>query len=113
MQNSISKGLDGWKFYSTADITYNSICGENKPTLVGGIGEINYGKQYRQGNRIYVAGKLDIEGKEQIKRVYSPYGISPTLSTMQGGQQQPKVIVNIEWNPSFIEIDRSDLHERR
>ena len=53
MQNSISKGLDGWKFYSTADITYNSICGENKPTLVGGIGESNYGKQYRQGNRVY------------------------------------------------------------
>lgn len=23
------------------------------PVLVGGIGEINFGKQYRQGNRIY------------------------------------------------------------
>lgn len=27
-------------------------CGE-KPTLVGGIGNINFGKQYRQGNRVY------------------------------------------------------------
>ena len=26
---------------------------ENKPILVGGIGEINFGKQFRQGNRIY------------------------------------------------------------
>ena len=26
---------------------------ENKPILVGGIGEINFGKQYRQGNRVY------------------------------------------------------------
>ena len=26
---------------------------ENKPILVGGVGEINFGKQYRQGNRIY------------------------------------------------------------
>ena len=25
----------------------------NRPKLVGGIGEINFGKQYRQGNRIY------------------------------------------------------------
>lgn len=27
------------------------------PELVGGIGEINYGKQYRQGNRVYDADK--------------------------------------------------------
>ena len=25
----------------------------NKPILVGGFGEINFGKQYRQGNRVY------------------------------------------------------------
>lgn len=25
----------------------------SKPQLVGGFGEINFGKQYRQGNRIY------------------------------------------------------------
>lgn len=23
------------------------------PLLIGGLGEINYGKQYRQGNRVY------------------------------------------------------------
>ena len=26
---------------------------EKKPILVGGFGEINFGKQYRQGNRVY------------------------------------------------------------
>lgn len=26
---------------------------EIKPVLVGGFGEINFGKQYRQGNRVY------------------------------------------------------------
>ena len=26
---------------------------KDKPILLGGIGEINYGKQYRQGNRVY------------------------------------------------------------
>ena len=25
----------------------------HSPILVGGLGEINYGKQYRQGNRVY------------------------------------------------------------
>lgn len=31
---------------------------ENKPILVGGIGNINYGKQYRQGNRVYNADNV-------------------------------------------------------
>ncbi len=26
---------------------------ENMPVLIGGFGEINFGKQYRQGNRVY------------------------------------------------------------
>ena len=28
------------------------VC-NSKPKLVGGIGKINFGKQYRQGNRVY------------------------------------------------------------
>lgn len=31
---------------------------ENKPILVGGFGEINFGKQYRQGNRVYSAENI-------------------------------------------------------
>jgi DNA (cytosine-5)-methyltransferase 1 len=38
--------------------------------------------------------KLDIKGQEIIKRVYSPNGISPTLTDMQGGNRQPKVMLN-------------------
>jgi hypothetical protein len=26
---------------------------KNEPKLLGGFGEINFGKQYRQGNRVY------------------------------------------------------------
>lgn len=37
-------------------------------------------------------GKLDIKGNDQIKRVYDAEGISPCLSTMQGGNRQPKII---------------------
>ena len=29
-----------------------------KPKLMGGIGKINFGKQYRQGNRIYDAAAI-------------------------------------------------------
>lgn len=39
-------------------------------------------------------GQLDIKGQDIIKRVYSSEGLSPTLSTMQGGNQQPKVAIN-------------------
>lgn len=37
-------------------------------------------------------GKLDIKGYEEIKRVFSPEGISPTLTTMTGGNRQPKIL---------------------
>jgi len=33
--------------------TLNFVGNEIKPILVGGFGEINFGKQYRQGNRVY------------------------------------------------------------
>lgn len=43
-------------------------------------------------NEIDVVGNLDIKGMDCIKRVYHPNGVSPTLTTMEGGNRQPKVI---------------------
>lgn len=43
-------------------------------------------------NTIQVIGKLDIKGHDCVKRVYSGEGISPTLTDMQGGNRQPKII---------------------
>lgn len=43
-------------------------------------------------SNIVKVGDLDIKGQEQIRRVYSVKGVSPTLSTMQGGNRQPKRI---------------------
>ena len=37
-------------------------------------------------------GELDIKGQDCIKRVYSEDGLSPTLTNMQGGNRQPKII---------------------
>lgn len=39
-------------------------------------------------------GTLDIKGQDIVKRVYSDEGISPTLTNMQGGNRQPKVIID-------------------
>lgn len=37
-------------------------------------------------------GELDIKGIDQIKRIYSPDGLSPALTTMGGGNRQPKIL---------------------
>lgn len=48
-------------------------------------------KDWKDPKCIQVA-KLDIKGHDCIKRVYSDEGISPTLTDMQGGNRQPKII---------------------
>lgn len=61
-------------------------------------------KMHRAGIDNYITdskcvqvGTLDIKGQDCIKRVYSEQGLSPTLTNMQGGNRQPKIITyNIE-----------------
>ena len=43
-------------------------------------------------NFIKVVGHLDIKGNDQIRRVYDDNGLSSTLSTMAGGNRQPKIL---------------------
>lgn len=38
-----------------------------------------------------MVGHVDIKGNDSIKRVYSPDGINPTLTTMGGGPREPKI----------------------
>lgn len=56
----VNKRQNGRRFKNPGEpmftLTKQDIHGvavSGKPQLVGGIGEINFGKQYRQGNRIY------------------------------------------------------------
>ena len=37
-------------------------------------------------------GDADIKGNDSIKRVYHPDGKAPTLTTMQGGHREPKIL---------------------
>lgn len=39
-------------------------------------------------------GELDIKGHDCVKRVYSGEGLAPTLTDMQGGNRQPKVLID-------------------
>lgn len=50
--------------------------------------------QYLRKHRrqLVKVGDLNIKGQDNIKRVYSAEGVSPTLSTMGGGQREPKVV---------------------
>ena len=47
-------------------------------------------RDFKDPNCIQV-GNLDIKGLESMKRVYSPEGISPTLTTCGGGNTQVKI----------------------
>ena len=49
-------------------------------------------------------GNLNIKGNDSIKRVYSPEGICPTLTTCGGGNTEPKILsyVDKKYN-DFIE----------
>jgi len=42
----------------------------------------------------HIGTAVDIKGHDQIKRVYSPDGKSPTVTTCGGGHREPKVVVN-------------------
>lgn len=51
-----------------------------------------------QWDMVKVVGNLDIKGHDQIKRVYGKDGVSPTITTMEGGNRQPKIIDDIYAN---------------
>lgn len=41
--------------------------------------------------KIEMMGLLDIKGKDQIRRVYDPNGLAPTLTAVQGGLHEAKI----------------------
>lgn len=56
-------------------------------------------------------GTLDIKGMDCIKRVYSDEGLSPTLTDMQGGNRQPKIIVDSDIKPSVAKNYEREAQE--
>lgn len=56
------------------------------------LNKIN-GRGFIDRHGIQMIGMLEIRGIEQIRRVYDPRGLSPTINTMQGGGRIPKIII--------------------
>ena len=73
----------------------------------GGSMKLYYEKSRRQlvfdNKGCHQVGEADIKGYDIVKRVYSSSGKSPSLTTMQGGHRQPKIvcgsIINRKINP--------------
>ncbi len=53
-------------------------------------------------------GTLDIKGQDIIKRVYSQEGLSPTLTNMQGGNRQPKILIKNATKQGYMEAYEGD-----
>ena len=43
-------------------------------------------------NLQHIGTAVDVNGHDILKRVYSPDGKSPTVTTCQGGNTEPKVV---------------------
>ena len=59
----------------------------------------------------HAADADDISGNESIKRVYAESGKSPTLTTMQGGHREPKVLCGASRGRYLVDGVRQDGHQ--
>ena len=85
-KNIIGSTAPEFRTIGVRDLVYK------QESIVGALIATDY-KQPKQilDNEINMLGLLPIKGNEQVRRVYDPDGVSPTLNTMQGGNRQPKV----------------------
>ncbi|XJZ25979.1 DNA cytosine methyltransferase [Bacillota bacterium Lsc_1132] len=65
-----------------------------KGTAPGDVGKSRRTQviEIQEEPKLEMIGLLDTKGKEQIRRVYSPTGISPTLTAVQGGGHEAKIL---------------------
>jgi len=62
----------------------------------------------------HVANATDIRSNESTKRVYSPDGKCPTVTTMQGGHREPKVLCGAyrgRYNPDGSTSQRLEIRQ--
>ena len=67
----------------------------NKTLRTGGRGSLSAKHNYEHiaEPQMQMLGLLEMKGNECVRRVYDINGISPTVSTCQGGHREPKVAV--------------------
>ena len=98
------------------DILEDSVADRDKSHCIdanyfkGGNLKSYFEKHRRQlvFNRCLQVGEADIKGRDVIKRVYSPEGKGPALTTCGGGHREPKVYVPpLQWRKlTPIECER-------
>jgi len=67
---------------------------EVAPTLTAQCTQINASStvlKLESGGDPQMVGHVELNGHDAIKRVYSPHGVPPTLTTMEGGHREPKI----------------------
>lgn len=75
--------------------TYNCSKEEVRVQNGGGLSRTLCARDYKDPKCVRVGGLYDSEGsKHQAGSVYDPKGIAATLSTMQGGNQEPIIIAS-------------------
>lgn len=91
-------GLPEDKGFFLRDIVESRVVDREKSYCVdanyfkGGNLKSYFGKSRRQLVKECIqVGEADIKAQDIIKRVYSPDGKSPTLTTMGGGHREPKI----------------------
>ena len=62
-------------------------------------------------NRCIQIGNLSLCNYDEINRVYSREGCSPTLSTMQGGNRQPKIAEPIAYVKEATKKGYAEIHD--
>lgn len=95
-QKQIERG-NGFRF----SVSDGNVVAKAITTRAGGRMDDNFIKCIQ-------VGKLDIKGHDSIKRVYSEEGLSPTLTNMQGGNRQPKVLIKNATQKGYIEAIEGD-----
>lgn len=103
------KAIQGLKRQEKLERKPNYV--ENKEiinTIDTKVGDGTHFSPYLRENKCIQIGKLDIKGHDCVKRVYSKDGISPTLTDMQGGNRQPKIMIKNATQQGYLEADIGD-----
>ena len=97
-----------------------SILGEHKPyefadkipldKCIADILEDEVDEKYYINKSFHLVDKghqaeLDIKGQDCIKRAYGTDKIAPTLTTMQGGMREPKILIPQATKKGYIEME--------
>lgn len=118
INNSFKQEKNGNGFRFEPHVKSNANCAKAITTRAGGRMDDNFiidiktdqdKFKFDSTNKLLQIGTLDIKGQDNIKRVYSREGISPTLTNMQGGNRQPKIAIHKVEIPQTVKVRKHEV----